>query len=172
MTGIYKNNGRLRVILSFAEKGQFRSKKPFSQPTSQSVSQLWIECHCGAKWHTCAKIAFAIAKYPAKWNFGCEIKDFHALSLRSHFATTNWGLLCCEVALMCQNRFRSCQNSRKGVKWVAEWFGSKVLISQKISLGCEVSQSPVFALFLLRFRSDFFLSISLQFLPPEIIQKD
>ena len=32
MTGIYKNNGRLRVILSFAEKGQFRSKNPFSQP--------------------------------------------------------------------------------------------------------------------------------------------
>ena len=32
MTGIYKNNGRLMVILSFAEKGQFRSKKSFSQP--------------------------------------------------------------------------------------------------------------------------------------------
>ncbi|RVW89432.1 hypothetical protein CK203_046836 [Vitis vinifera] len=35
--------------------------------TSQSVSQLRIECHCAAKWHTCAKIAFAIAKYPAEW---------------------------------------------------------------------------------------------------------
>ena len=32
MTGKYKNNGRLRVILSFAEKDQFRSKKSFSQP--------------------------------------------------------------------------------------------------------------------------------------------
>ena len=83
MTSIYKNNGRLRVILSFTEKGQFRSKKPFSQPTSQCVSQLRIECHCAAKWHTCAKIAFAIAKYPAGWNFGCEIRDFHALLLRS-----------------------------------------------------------------------------------------
>ena len=31
MTGIYKNNGRLRVNLSFAEKCQFRSKTPFSQ---------------------------------------------------------------------------------------------------------------------------------------------
>ena len=37
MTGIYKNNGILRVILSFPEKGQFRSKKSFSQPTSQCV---------------------------------------------------------------------------------------------------------------------------------------
>ena len=32
MTGINKNNGRLRVILSFVEKCQFRSKKSFSQP--------------------------------------------------------------------------------------------------------------------------------------------
>ena len=32
MTGIYKNNGRLRVKLSFAEKCQFRSKTPFLQP--------------------------------------------------------------------------------------------------------------------------------------------
>ena len=32
MTGINRNNGRLRVSLSFAEKCQFRSKTPFSQP--------------------------------------------------------------------------------------------------------------------------------------------
>ena len=32
MTGIYSNNGRLRINLSFAEKYQFRSKTPFSQP--------------------------------------------------------------------------------------------------------------------------------------------
>ncbi|RVW84253.1 hypothetical protein CK203_045255 [Vitis vinifera] len=51
--------------------------------TSQSVSQLRIECHCATKWHTCAKIAFTIAKYPTGWNFGCEIRDFHALLLRS-----------------------------------------------------------------------------------------
>nr|CAN64734.1 hypothetical protein VITISV_015386 [Vitis vinifera] len=98
------------------KKGQFRSKKPFSQPTSQSVSQLRIECHCAAKWHTCAKIAFAIAKYPAEWNFGFEIRDFHALSLRSRFAAVNWGLLCCEVALVCQTWLRSYENFRKEVK--------------------------------------------------------
>ena len=133
MTGIYKNNGILKVILSFAEKGQFHSKKSFSQPTSQCISQLRIECHCAAKWHTCAKIAFAIAKYPVEWNFGCEIRDFHALSLCSRFAAANWGLLCCKVALVCQTWLR------RGVKWVAGWFGSKVLFSQRISLGCEVS---------------------------------
>ena len=32
LKGIYKNNGKLRVNLSFVEKSQFRSKKPFSQP--------------------------------------------------------------------------------------------------------------------------------------------
>ena len=31
MTGINRNNGRLRVSLSFAAKHQFRSKIPFSQ---------------------------------------------------------------------------------------------------------------------------------------------
>ena len=32
MTDINRNNGRLRVSLSFAAKCQFRSKMPFSQP--------------------------------------------------------------------------------------------------------------------------------------------
>ena len=127
------------VILSFAEKGQFRSKKTIFAATSQSVSQLRIECHCAAKWHTCAKIAFAIAKYPAEWNFGCEIRDFHALSLHSRFAAAKWGLLCCEVALMCQTRLRNYENSQRESQSVAEWFGNEVLFSQKFSSGCEVS---------------------------------
>ena len=139
MTGIYKNKGIFTVILSFVEERQFRSKKLFSQPTSQSVSQLRKECHCAAKWHSCAKIDCATAKYPAEWNFGCEIRDFYALSLRSRFVAANWGLLCCEVALVCQTWFRSCENFRRGVKWVAEWFVSKVLFSQKIPLGCKIS---------------------------------
>ena len=94
----------------------------------------------------------------------------------SRFAAAKWGLLCCEVALVCQTRLHSCKNSRRESQSVAEWFGNKVLFSQKFSLGYEVSQSPVFTLFLLCFCSDFFpiffLSISLQSLPPGIIQKD
>ena len=113
MTGIYKNNGRLRVNLSFAEKSQFRSKKPFSQPLRNpfhscemnvtvlrsgtrvpkslsqlrntlrngtlvaksgiftlysfvAVSQLRIGGSCAAKWHSCAKLAFAAAKILAE----------------------------------------------------------------------------------------------------------
>ena len=99
----------LRVILSFTEKGQFRSKKPFSQPLRNAfrscemnvtvlrsgtrvpkllsqlrntlrngtlvaksgiftlyrfaaVSQLRNGGSCAAKWHLCAKLAFAAAK--------------------------------------------------------------------------------------------------------------
>ena len=98
------------------------------------VSQMRNEVHCAAKWHSCAKMCFAAAKYPAEWSFGCEIGNFHALELRSHFAATKypakwsfgceigifhvlefrsrfaaakWELLCCEVALVCQKWFCS-----------------------------------------------------------------
>ena len=47
------------------------------------------------------KVGFAVAKYPAKWSFGCEIGIFHVLELRSRFAAVKWGLLCCEMALVC-----------------------------------------------------------------------
>ena len=40
MTGINRNNGKLRVSLSFATKRQFRSKMPIFAATSQCVSQL------------------------------------------------------------------------------------------------------------------------------------
>ena len=97
--------------------------------TSQCVSQLPNESSCVAKWHSCAKNAFAAAKYPRR--------DFYS---------------------------------------VAEWFCSIVLISQRLSLACKISQSSVFPLFLLCFCSDFFpiffLSISLKFPSPRIIQKD
>ena len=110
MTGINRNNGRLRVSLSFATKSQFRSKTPFSQPLRNvfrscqmnvtvlrsgtrapnspsqlrntlrngtfvaksglyrfaAVSQLRNGGSCAAKWHSCAKLAFAAAKILAE----------------------------------------------------------------------------------------------------------
>ena len=71
------------------------------------------------------------------------------------FAAAKWGLLCCEVALVCQTRLRSCENSRRESQSVAEWFGNKMLISQKFPSACEISQNFVFPLFLLYFCSDF-----------------
>ena len=49
-----------------------------------------------SKWHSCAKNGFVAAKHPAEWSFGCEIGNFHALELRSHFTAAKWGLLCYE----------------------------------------------------------------------------
>nr|CAN62947.1 hypothetical protein VITISV_017684 [Vitis vinifera] len=114
-----------------------------------AVSQLRNEVHCAAKWHSCAKMCFAAVKYPAEWSFGCEIGNFHALELRSRFAAAKWGLLCCEVALVCQNWFRSCENFRREGPEAANWFCSKVLILQRLRNLTDLCFSPVFALFLL-----------------------
>ena len=98
---------------------------------SQPLSQLRNEGSCAAKWHLCAKFAFAAAKYPRR--------DFYS---------------------------------------VAEWFGNKMPISQRLRNLADPCFSPVSPLFslrltpiLLRFCSDFFPSISLQFLLILIIQK-
>ena len=111
------------------------------------VSQLRNRGSCAAKWHSCAKLAFTAAK----------ILIENPKVLRNGLAT------------------KCCENSHRESQSVVEWFGNKVLFSQKFSSSCEVSQSPVFTLFLLCFCSDFFsifFSISLHFLPPKIIQKD
>ena len=102
-----------------------------------AISQLRNEGSCSVKWHSCAKLGFAATKQM---------------------------LLCCEVALVCHFHFRNCENSRRESQSVAKWFGNKVLFSQKFSSGCEVSQSPVFTLFLLCFCSDFAPISSFQFL--------
>ena len=54
------------------------------------------------KWSNCVQQL-------SKWGCGCEIGIFHFLGLRSHFAATKWGSLCCEMALVCQNRLRNCE---------------------------------------------------------------
>ena len=122
-----------------------------------------------------SKIGFAAAKHPAEWSFGCEIGNFHALELRSHFAAVKWELLCCEVALLCQKLVRSCENFRREGLVAAKWFRSKVPISQRLQNLADPCFSPVFDPFLLCFHSNFapndFLSISLQFLLILIIQK-
>ena len=170
MTGINRNNGRLRVSLSFATKSQFRSKTPFSQP----LRNAFRSCQMNV---TVLRSGTRVPNSPSQLQNTLRNGTFVAKSGLYHFAgrfaAVKWGLLCCEVALVCPNRLRSCENSCRELQSVAEWFGNKMLISQNFSLGCEISQSSVFALFSLCFCSDFFfLSISLQFLPLGIIQKD
>ena len=96
---------------------------------------------------TCVpKVGFAATKYPAKWSFGCEIGIFHVLELRSRFAAAKWGLLCCEVALVCQTWFHNCENFRREGPEAANWFRSKVPISQRLRNLAEAAKSrrPLF----------------------------
>ena len=147
MTGFYKNKGISRVVLIFAEEGRFRSTRSFSQQNA----------------------IFA-----------------------AHFAAVKWGELCCEMALVCQEGASRLLNfSQRGAwgcemisqqsgdfaaKWrfrnelvgAAKWFHSKGPISQRLLLGCEISQTPVFTLFL---APNDFSSFLLQFLLILIIQK-
>ena len=111
------------------------------------------------------KVGFTAAKHSSKWSFGYEMGIFHALELRSRFAAAKWGLLCCDVALVCQTWFR-----REGPE-AANWFRSKVPISQELRNLVDPCFCPVFALFSLRFRSERLPSVSLQFLLILIIQK-
>ena len=136
---------------------------------SHFAAVKWV--YGASKWHSCAKNGFVAAKLPAEWSFGCEIGNFHALELCSRFAAAKWGLLCCEVALVCQNQFRSCEIfCREGPK-AANWLRSKVLISQRLRNLANPYFCPIFTLFSLRLTPKDFLSISLQFLLILIIQK-
>ena len=83
-----------------------------------AVSQLRNEGYCAAKWHSCAKIGLAAAKYPAEWSFGYEIRLF-LFAMR--FAATKQMLLCCEVALVCQNWFRSCEFAERAIGLCADF---------------------------------------------------
>ena len=158
MTGIYSNNGRLRVKLSFAAKCQFRSKMPFLQLLRNTFRNCEINVTVLRSGTRVPKSLLQLRNTLRNGTFVAKSRLYH---FASRFAAAKWGLLCCEVALVCQTRLRRESQS------VAEWFGNKMLNSQKFSLGCEISQSSVFALFslcfcsvftlfLLRFRSDFF----------------
>ena len=65
----------------------------------------------------------------------------------------------------------SCENFRREGLVAANWFRSKVLISQRLRNLADPCFCPVFALFSLRLTSKDFLSISLHFLLILIIQK-
>ena len=108
---VLRNGTRVPKVLSQPRNplrnGTFVAKSAFF--TSQCVSQLRNRCSCAAKWHSCAKNGFAAAKYPAEWSFPCEMEDFMLWWFAAAFAAAKWGPLCCEVALVCQIWFRSCE---------------------------------------------------------------
>ena len=139
---------------------------PISQQLRR-VSQLRNRCYYVAKWHSCAKTTFAIAKYPAEWDFRCEITLFH---FAMRFAAAKWMPLYCEVAFVCQIRFCSCETPSQRLlqccRMVWQQNAHFAEVSFTLRNFAEVSFtlrnfaklcfSPVFALFRLQFRPDFF----------------
>ena len=134
-----------------------------------AISQLRNESHCAAKWHSCAKTGFAIAKYPTEWDFWCEIKLYH---FAMRFAAAKWMLLYCEVALVCQICFHSCKIP---LQRLLQCCGMVLQHSANFAEAVKSRRALFFPLFLLCFCFVFalkdFLSISLHFLLILIIQK-
>ena len=101
-----------------------------------------------------------------------KIGDFTLWGFRSHFAAAKWGYCAAKWHSCAKRWFRSCENFRRGGVWgceiisqqsgdfaakwrfrnelvgAAKWFHSKGPISQRLLLGCEILQTPVFPLFL------------------------
>ena len=121
MTGINRNNGRLRVSLSFATKRQFRSNFAMRFATAK----LMLLC-CEVA-HVCQN-HFRNCEIPCGIGLLVRIRLF-LFAMR--FTAAKWVLMCCEVALVCQTRLRNCENSRRDFQSVAEWFGNKMLIDRK-----------------------------------------
>ena len=107
MIGINRKNRSLRVSLSFATKRQIRSKMPFSQ----CVSQLRNESSCAAKWHSCAKNAFAAAKYPRR-DFYSVAEWFCSIVLTSQRQRL---LQCCGMVLQHSADFAEAAKSRRAL---------------------------------------------------------
>ena len=77
MTGIYKNNGILRVILSFAEKGQFRRKSHFRSPLRNAFRSCEMDAHVLRSGTRVPKMVSQLRNplpngvFPAKWRISC-----------------------------------------------------------------------------------------------------
>ena len=113
-----------------------------------TILQLQNEC-TGLRNDTCVPNGgFTTAKHPAKWGFGYEIGSFYALWFRSRFAAAKWGYCAAKWHSCAKRTLRSCENFHREGPEAARWFCSKVAISQRLLLGCEISQTTIFPLFL------------------------
>ena len=103
-----------------------------------AISQLRNEGHCAAKWHSCAKIGFAAAKHPAKWRISCFGGSQPLSQLRNggHCAA-KWHS-CAKLGFAAAKIF-----AERGLR-LRTGFAAKC----RFRRGCEISQTPVFPLFL------------------------
>ena len=108
MTGINRKNGSPRVCLSFATKRQFGNNLPFLQQLRSAFRSCEIDVTVLRSGTRVPNPTFAIAKFPAEWDFWCEIMIFH---FAVHFVTTKSMLLYCGVALVCQTPLSQLRNT-------------------------------------------------------------
>ena len=157
MTGINRKNGSLRVNLSFATNRQFRSKMPFLQQLRSAFRNYEIDVTVLRSGTRVPNPTFAIAKVPAEWDFWCEIMLFH---FAMHFAAAKWMLLYCGVALVCQTPLSQLRNTFAETSTVLRnvWQQNAHFAEVSFTLRnfAELCFSPVYALFRLQFRPDFF----------------
>ena len=170
MTGINRKNGSPGVRLRFATKRQFRSKMPFSQQLCSVFRSCEIDVTVLRSGTRVPKPLSQLRNTLRNGTFGaksCFFTSQWVSQLRNGcYYTAKWHS-CAKFT------FAAAKYLRRDFYSVAEWFGNKMLISQKFPSLCEISQSSVFSPVLLCFGSNFdpifFLSISLKFLPPGII---
>ncbi|WKA01563.1 hypothetical protein VitviT2T_019839 [Vitis vinifera] len=106
MIGINRKNGRLRVSLSFAAKRQFRSKMPFSQ----QLRNVFRNCEMNVTvLRSGTRVPKSLSQLRNTLRNGTFVAKSGLYHFASRFAAAKWGLLCCEVALVCQICFRSCE---------------------------------------------------------------
>nr|CAN61680.1 hypothetical protein VITISV_031949 [Vitis vinifera] len=86
------------------------------------------------------KFGFATAKLPVEWSFGCEIGSFSCFGASQPFRSFEMGAPVLRSGTHVPNLVSQLRNG----------FAAKC----RFRRGCEISQTPVFALFLLRFCSE------------------
>ena len=102
-------------------------------------------------WQLKWPVFIKIKEYQGSFWFSQRKADFAAKGLSRNkrpFSQLRNGGNCAAKWHSCAKRvLRSCENFRREGPEAAKWFRSKVAISQRLLLGCEISQSPVFPLF-------------------------
>ena len=106
MTGINRKNGSLRVSLSFATKRQFRSKMLFSQQLPNAFRSCQMRAPVLRSGTRVPKTPSQLRNTLRNGTFGAKSGLYH---FAMRFAAAKWMLLYCEVALVCQICFRSCE---------------------------------------------------------------
>ncbi|RVW25570.1 hypothetical protein CK203_111043 [Vitis vinifera] len=124
---------RVRAILEYRNFGR---NLPFSQQLRSEFRSCEIDVTVLRSGTRVPKPLSQLRNALRNGTFGAKSCFFHfAMS----FAAAKWVLLYCEVALVCQIHFRSCEISSQRLLQCCGMVGNKMLISQRFPSPCEIS---------------------------------